>query len=172
MSKVDVVIGCFYGDEGKGKVIDYLATNADVAVRATGGDNAGHTIKVNGVKYYSDGSVPGAWKGIDVSAHQGNIDWVKVKKSGVRFAMIRVGARGYTSGTISMDKYFIRNIQNANKVGIYVGVYFFSQAANEKEALEEAEFVINCIRKYKISMPVAFDSEYIPDVNARTNKAG
>lgn len=51
MSKVDVVIGCFYGDEGKGKVIDYLATNADVAVRATGGDNAGHTIKVNGVKY-------------------------------------------------------------------------------------------------------------------------
>lgn len=51
MSKVDVVIGCFYGDEGKGKVIDYLATEADVAVRATGGDNAGHTIKVNGVKY-------------------------------------------------------------------------------------------------------------------------
>ena len=51
MSKVDVVIGCFYGDEGKGKVIDYLAAEADVAVRATGGDNAGHTIKANGVKY-------------------------------------------------------------------------------------------------------------------------
>ncbi|MCR5272686.1 MAG: adenylosuccinate synthase [Lachnospiraceae bacterium] len=51
MSKVDVVIGCFYGDEGKGKVIDYLATSADVAIRATGGDNAGHTIKVDGVKY-------------------------------------------------------------------------------------------------------------------------
>lgn len=51
MSKVDVVIGCFYGDEGKGKVIDYLAGEADIAIRATGGDNAGHTIKVNGVKY-------------------------------------------------------------------------------------------------------------------------
>lgn len=51
MSKVDVVIGCFYGDEGKGKVIDYLAAEADYAVRATGGDNAGHTIKANGVKY-------------------------------------------------------------------------------------------------------------------------
>ncbi len=51
MSKVDVVIGCFYGDEGKGKVIDYLGTNADIAIRATGGDNAGHTIKVDGVKY-------------------------------------------------------------------------------------------------------------------------
>ena len=51
MSKVDVVIGCFYGDEGKGKVIDYLSGEADVAVRAAGGDNAGHTIKVNGVKY-------------------------------------------------------------------------------------------------------------------------
>lgn len=51
MSKVDVVIGCFYGDEGKGKVIDYLAADADIAVRATGGDNAGHTIKVDGIKY-------------------------------------------------------------------------------------------------------------------------
>ena len=51
MSKVDVVIGCFYGDEGKGKVIDYLAGDADIAVRATGGDNAGHTIKADGVKY-------------------------------------------------------------------------------------------------------------------------
>lgn len=51
MSKADVVIGCFYGDEGKGKVIDYLAADADVAVRATGGDNAGHTIMAGGVKY-------------------------------------------------------------------------------------------------------------------------
>ena len=51
MSKADVVIGCFYGDEGKGKVIDYLASDADIAVRATGGDNAGHTIRVDGVKY-------------------------------------------------------------------------------------------------------------------------
>lgn len=51
MSKVDVVLGCFYGDEGKGKVIDYLAADADIAVRATGGDNAGHTIRVDGVKY-------------------------------------------------------------------------------------------------------------------------
>lgn len=51
MSKVDVVLGCFYGDEGKGKVIDYLGSNADVAIRATGGNNAGHTIKVDGVKY-------------------------------------------------------------------------------------------------------------------------
>lgn len=51
MSKADVVIGCFYGDEGKGKVIDYLAADAGIAVRATGGDNAGHTIKIDGVKY-------------------------------------------------------------------------------------------------------------------------
>ena len=51
MSKADVVLGCFYGDEGKGKVIDYLAAGADIAVRATGGDNAGHTIRVDDVKY-------------------------------------------------------------------------------------------------------------------------
>ena len=51
MGKVDVVQGLFYGDEGKGKIIDYLSQKADIAVRATGGDNAGHTIKVDGVKY-------------------------------------------------------------------------------------------------------------------------
>ena len=51
MSKVDVVLGAFYGDEGKGKIIDYLSTNADVSIRCTGGNNAGHTIEVNGVKY-------------------------------------------------------------------------------------------------------------------------
>ena len=51
MSKVDVVIGCFYGDEGKGKVIDYLATNADIAVRATGGDNAGKVRNSYGSSY-------------------------------------------------------------------------------------------------------------------------
>lgn len=51
MSKVDVVLGAFYGDEGKGKIIDYLSTNADVSIRCTGGNNAGHTIKVDGVKF-------------------------------------------------------------------------------------------------------------------------
>lgn len=51
MSKVDVVLGTFYGDEGKGKIIDYLATKADVAVRCSGGNNAGHTIKVKDKKY-------------------------------------------------------------------------------------------------------------------------
>ncbi len=51
MSKVDVVLGAFYGDEGKGKIIDYLSTNADVSIRCTGGNNAGHTIEVDGVKF-------------------------------------------------------------------------------------------------------------------------
>ena len=51
MSKVDVVLGTFYGDEGKGKIIDYLATKADIAVRCSGGNNAGHTIKVDGISY-------------------------------------------------------------------------------------------------------------------------
>ena len=53
MSKVDVVLGAFYGDEGKGKIIDYLSTNADVSIRCTGGNNAGHTIEVDGVTYIS-----------------------------------------------------------------------------------------------------------------------
>ena len=50
-SKVDVVLGTFYGDEGKGKIIDYLGSNADIAVRCSGGNNAGHTIEVDGIKF-------------------------------------------------------------------------------------------------------------------------
>lgn len=97
--------------------------------------------------------------GIDVSAHQGVINWAKVKESGVEFAMIRVGFRGYTEGKIYEDKYFKSNINGAIANGIRVGIYFYSAAINETEALEEAAWVVNKIAPYNITYPVVYDFE-------------
>lgn len=106
--------------------------------------------------------------GIDVSAHQQEIDWQRVKAAGVEFAMIRVGYRGYTRGDLELDSYFIRNMEGALDAGIEVGVYFFSQAINTQEALDEAEFVLNWIEGYDLTYPVVFDWEDI-EAEARTD---
>lgn len=101
----------------------------------------------------------GRIRGIDVSKWQGDIDWQKVAKDDVHFVMIRVGNRGLSKGTISKDAYFEKNIQGALAVGLKVGIYFFSSSVNEQEAIEEANFVIENIKGYNITMPVVFDFE-------------
>lgn len=104
--------------------------------------------------------------GIDVGNQQGVIDWQSVKKDGIAFAMIRAGYRGYgvssdgIDGKIVKDDSFEYNITNALKANIPVGIYFFSQAKTEQEAIEEAEFTINSIKNYEITYPVAIDVEY------------
>ena len=108
--------------------------------------------------------------GIDVSYYQGNIDWKKVKASGIEFAMIRLGYRGYgQEGKLMEDKMAFENIQGALDAGLQVGIYFFSQAITVEEAVEEAEFVLERIEGYDITMPVVFDWEYISE-EARTAK--
>ncbi len=97
--------------------------------------------------------------GIDVSKWDGNINWPVVKQSGVEFAMIRVGYRGTETGAIMIDPYFSKNIKGALANGIHVGVYFYSVAKNEMEALEEAKVVVDQIKPYRINYPVAFDLE-------------
>lgn len=98
--------------------------------------------------------------GIDVSKWQGNIDWAKVKAAGYNFVMIKCAGRSVNgNGQLYVDKYFEQNIQGALSNGIQVGVYFFSQALNEREAQEEASLVIDLLRKYKITYPVTFDWE-------------
>ncbi len=109
-------------------------------------------------------------KGIDVSYYNGTIDWKKVKKAGIDFAFIRLGYRGYGNGSLNMDVQFKRNLKNAKKVGIDVGVYFFSQAINEKEAREEAAYILKVLDGKKIEMPIVYDSEEIVELNARANK--
>lgn len=108
--------------------------------------------------------------GIDVSTHQKKIDWAKVKNAGVEFAMIRVGYRGYgKSGNIKLDDQFENNVKGAISVDIPFGIYFYSQALNEKEAIEEANFVLAHILPYKnhITLPVVFDFEGFAKINQR-----
>ena len=112
----------------------------------------------------------GTMPGIDVSYYQGEIDWEQVKESGIEFTIIRIGYRGYgQEGKLVEDKMAFRNLKGALAAGQKVGVYFFSQATNVEEALEEADFVLKRIKGYDITMPVVFDWEYISE-EARTAK--
>lgn len=116
---------------------------------------------IQGVNYFfSSSGVRGGTVGIDVSSWQGNIDWKAVKASGIEFAFIRVGYRGYSTGKLVEDAYFRKNIQGANAAGVKVGLYFFSQAITAEEAVEEASMVISLARSYGVSYPIAFDTEY------------
>ena len=111
--------------------------------------------------------------GVDVSAYNGDIDWKKLKKQGIEFAFIRLGYRGYTEGGLNLDATFEQNMKAAKKAGVQIGVYFFSQAVNEAEAEEEAQFCIDKLKSYSIDLPVVFDPEYIDGAeNARTNGLG
>ena len=108
----------------------------------------------DGVLQLSSGSM-----GIDVSKWNRNIDWNAVKNSGVNFAIIRCGYRGSSTGALIEDPYFRRNIQGAQNAGIKVGVYFFTQAVNDVEAVEEASFVYSLIQGYNLSFPAYLDVE-------------
>ena len=108
-------------------------------------------------------------RGVDVSEHQLDIDWKQVAASGVDYAYIRVGWRGYTEGGLFEDAYFERNIQGALDAGLHVGVYMFSQAVTVQEAIEEADFVLERIGKYNVTLPVVFDWEKIDAAEARSH---
>ena len=100
------------------------------------------------------------YRGIDVSQFNGNIDWNGVKSSGIDFAYIRIGYRGYgQAGNFREDSQFRRNIEEAQRVGIPVGIYFVTQAITPEEAIEEANWVYERIRAYNIEYPVALDIE-------------
>lgn len=120
------------------------------------------------IQYMDDGEVT-SYKGIDVSKYQGKIDWDKVRADGVEFAFIRLGLRGYESGKIVVDEYFADNMRGANASGVKAGVYFFTQAINEAEAIEEANFVIESVKDYDVPCPIVFDVEMITGANGRAN---
>lgn len=107
--------------------------------------------------------------GIDVSSHQGDIDWEAVAEDGVQFAFIRAVYRGYGTGKLVVDEKCIENIEGAQAAGIDVGVYVFSQAINQAEVLEEASTVLNLLEGYTLQLPIVFDVEKVSDSQARTN---
>lgn len=97
--------------------------------------------------------------GIDVSKWNGSIDWDRVRNAGITYAIIRCGYRGSSTGTLVEDPYFRENMQGALNAGLKVGVYFFTQATNEVEAVEEASMAIALCRDYRVTYPVFIDTE-------------
>lgn len=125
-------------------------------------------VQVGGFTIYT-GADAASHIGVDVSAHQGEIDWEQVAASGVSYAMIRVGYRGYSTGNLNLDQYFEANIQGALDAGLRVGVYFFSQAVTREEAIAEAVQVLEWIEGYDVTYPIVFDWEEITGAEARTD---
>lgn len=130
---------------------DTLAFDADGVVTQTVGD----TVKSK--------------KGIDVSEYQGKIDWAKVKESGVDFAFIRAGYRGYVSGKLVEDEQYINNVKGCIENDIEVGVYYFSQAITEEEIEEEVDTMLVAIAEYEVTGPIVIDIEKVDSNNSRGN---
>lgn len=140
---------------------------ADVAASAYRKES--FSMSEEGRMVYADDAVSYS-TGIDVSSHQGEIDWEAVKADGIDFAMIRIGFRGYgSSGNLCEDDRGRENIGNAAEAGLSVGVYFYSQATTPEEAAEEADFVLEILKDHDIGYPVVFDWENEPDVAMRTD---
>lgn len=128
----------------------------------------------DGFVHYDD---PNARVGVDVSEHQGSIDWVAVKNAGVDFAILRLGYRGLTQGLLNVDETFEQNLTSAGDAGLFVGAYFFSQAVTEAEAIAEADFVIETLNGRKLAYPIVYDweqpipSEELPAEDLRAHGA-
>ncbi len=125
------------------------------------GNKVTGTQTIQGIQYtFSSEGVRSGTIGIDVSKFQKSINWTKVKNAGINFAIIRCGYRGYGSGVLVEDPMFRSHITGAKAAGLRVGVYFFSQAVTEAEAVEEASMAVKLAGTYGINMPIAIDSEY------------
>lgn len=121
------------------------------------------------MKYTEDGEVITS-VGVDVSKTNSYVDYNALKKAGVTFVMIRVGARGYETGKITMDEYFQENMRQASEAGMNIGLTFYSQAISLEEAVEEVVTIVNSIGEYKVTYPIAIDMEYVSGDSSRIEK--
>ena len=152
-----------------GNTYYYMGSDGAVVVGSFYYNGENYSSNSEGIVNELTGPVGSSVLGIDVSYAQGVIDWNKVANAGIKFAIIRAAFRGYGTGRIVADEWFERNIKGATAAGIKVGVYFFSQAINETEGAEEADYIVNQIRNYKVTLPVVIDTEYVSDSRARGN---
>lgn len=152
-----------------GNTYYYMGSDGAVVVGSFYYNGESYSSNSEGIVNELTGPVGSSILGIDVSYAQGVIDWSKVANAGIKFAIIRAAFRGYGTGRIVADEWFERNIKGATAAGIKVGVYFFSQAINETEGAEEADYIINQIKNYKVTLPVVIDTEYVSDSRARGN---
>ncbi|MBD5546881.1 MAG: hypothetical protein HDQ97_05730 [Lachnospiraceae bacterium] len=122
----------------------------------------------NEIVYTDDAGTVLSIKGIDVSKHQGKIDWKRVSEDGVSYAFIRAGYRGSSEGKLVEDEFFADNMEGTADNGIQAGVYFYTQAMTEEEAREEARFLLDLIEPYEVTYPVVLDLEETGSDSART----
>ena len=148
----------FYGESDNNNISTLSRYGATLSVSPFTGKSYTHQDKFDGRPISH---------GIDVSQWQKTIDWQKVKAAGIDYAFIRVGYRGYgDAGTLSegtKDINFDTNMQNAIAAGVNVGVYIFSQAITTTEAIEEANYILQHIGSYGITLPLVMDYEYASD---------
>ena len=132
--------------------------------RVTGWQN------IDGLQYYFDGNGKlSSCTMIDVSKHNGDIDWNAVKAAGVDYAIIRVGYRGYGTARLVQDACFDQNMRGAINAGIRVGTYIVTQAVNTEEAVEEASFIVEKCRGYNVTLPLAIDVEWTTNRDGRAD---
>lgn len=122
--------------------------------------------KNNLLHYYSDGKQI-SYLGVDLSKYQKEVNFAALKDAGIDFCMLRVGARGYETGALQADEYFDKYLAAAEEAGLSTGVYFYSQAVTEAEAIEEAGLVLQKIQGHKITYPIAYDMEFVENDTSR-----
>ncbi len=115
--------------------------------------------QADGRASYTDGTGAFAKTGVDVSDHQGTIDWDAVAADGIEFAFVRIGYRGNTEGLLYADTQFEQNLSGAQAAGIACGAYFYSQAVSAEEARDEARFAVALLGSRELEYPVVFDYE-------------
>ena len=124
------------------------------------------------LKKYTENGKKISYVGVDISKHNGSINFRSLKASGVDYVMIRLGARGYSTGQLSLDDNFAENMEEAVEAGLDIGIYFYSQAINQEEAVQEVNFVVQNLEPYRahITYPVAFDMENVSNDKARIDQ--
>ena len=150
------------GDDGKKRYYEILK---DVKKNDYDFDNC--LTNMDGQVSYKD-SKREAVVGVDLSKYNGNVDFSKLKAAGVKFAMLRLGSRGYGSGVITLDDKFVEYAQNAALNGIAIGAYFYSAAINETEAIEEANYIVGAVSGFNVKYPIAIDVEKVSGDTSRT----
>ncbi len=121
------------------------------------------------LRKYTDNGKKISRVGVDISKHNGQVNFNSIKAAGVDYVMLRLGARGYSTGQLSLDDNFVENMEAAIEAGLDIGVYFYSQAISQDEVMQEANFVIQNLEPYRahITYPVAFDMEKVANDTAR-----
>ena len=127
-----------------------------------------------GLKRYMENGRKTSYVGVDISKHTGSVSFPRIKAAGIDYVMIRLGSRGYSTGQITLDENFKENIEGAIEAQLDVGVYFYSQAITQEEAVQEANFVVQNLEPYRahIKYPVAFNMGFVSNDKSRIEGLG